>query len=183
MDGGLKPQPNAAALYPLLLGPAFESLAPQVRRIHARSGRHAYHGEVEVRRGAGLLSRLCAWATRLPPASRGAIRVSIDSEAGRETWTRHVGRHAMRSRLWAADGLLNERLGLVRFGFRLQAEDGGVRWRVVRVRALGVPLPSRWFAGVHAHESEHEARYRFEVSASLPLAGLLVAYRGWLHVE
>ncbi len=178
-----EPSTAAAALYQALLGPAFETLAPTVRRIHARSGRREYHGEVEVVRGSGLLSRLCAWATRLPPPARGAIRVSIASEAGRETWARHVGGHAMRSRLWAADGLLNEQLGLVRFGFRLEAQGGDVRWRVVRVRALGLPLPCAWFAGVHACESERDGRYCFDVAASLPLAGLLVAYRGWLHVE
>ena len=182
MDGGLN-EPLTAALYPVLMGPAFESLAPTVRSIHARSGRHEYRGEVDVVRGTGLLSRVCAWATRLPPAASGAIRVSIESEAARETWTRHIGGHAMRSRLWAADGLLNEQLGLVRFGFRLQAHGGGVRWRVVRVRALGVPLPVGWFEGVHAHESQRDGRYCFDVSATLPLAGLLVAYRGWLHVQ
>jgi len=52
----------------------------------------------------------------------------------------------------------------------------------VQARALGVPLPARWFAGVAARESEADGRYCFDVRAALPLAGLLVHYRGWLDV-
>ena len=36
---------------------------------------------------------------------------------------------------------------------------------------------------VRARESAEGERYRFEVVAALPLAGPLVHYRGWLHVE
>jgi hypothetical protein len=36
---------------------------------------------------------------------------------------------------------------------------------------------------VRARESAEGERYRFEVAAALPLAGPLLHYRGWLHVE
>ena len=63
------------------------------------------------------------------------------------------------------------------------AEDGAIVWRVVRVHALGVPLPARWFRSVRARESAgDDGRYHFDVSASMPIAGLLVHYRGWLDV-
>ena len=96
-------------------------------------------------RGAGWLSRLCAWSARLPPPFRGPIRVEIDVEPAGERWSRHVGRHAMRSRLWWQDGLLYEQLGAVTFAFRLAVDDGRLRWTVQRVRALGVPLPPGLF--------------------------------------
>jgi len=51
------------------------------------------------------------------------------------------------------------------------------------VQVLGLRLPAAWFEGVSARESEHDDRYHFDVGASLPLAGLLVRYRGWLHVD
>jgi hypothetical protein len=89
----------------------------------------------------------------------------------------------MCSRLWAGDGLLCERLGLVTFGFRLGVEQGNLIWRVARVRALGVPLPASMFTQVLAREGEAEGRYTFDVQAALPVIGLLVHYRGWLHVE
>jgi len=61
-------------------------------------------------------------------------------------------------------------------------DDPGLSWRLVRVRLLGLPLPAGWFEGMRAREFEREGRYHFEVSAQLPLVGLLVRYRGWLEV-
>lgn len=170
------------ALFARVLGDAFAHLPPRVRALHLHAGTRRYRGEVEVERGRGGLAALCIHAARLPPAGQGPIEVEIVADAHGERWTRHVARHAMRSRLWAQDDLLCERLGLVTFGFRLRAEAGAIVWRVVRVRVLGLPLPARWFAQVAARECEEAGRYRFEVSAALPLAGLLVRYRGWLDV-
>jgi hypothetical protein len=173
-------------LYRQLLPARFDDLPPTVRALHERAGFHRYHGKVEVERGHGVLSRLCAWATRLPAQGRGSIDVEIDSTPHRERWARIIKGRAMRSRLWANDGLLCERLGLVTFGFRLDVEALGsghaVVWRVAKVRALGVPLPRRWFDGVVAREYERDHRYRFDVSAAMPWIGRLVHYRGWLDV-
>ncbi|QQP98489.1 DUF4166 domain-containing protein [Lysobacter enzymogenes] len=63
-----------------------------------------------------------------------------------------------------------------------ERHDPGLSWRLMRVRALGLPLPRGWFAGVRAREFEREGRYHFDVAAQLPLVGLLVRYRGWLEV-
>ncbi|MDQ3039362.1 MAG: DUF4166 domain-containing protein, partial [Pseudomonadota bacterium] len=146
-------------------------------------GQAFYSGEVSVDRGTGWLSRLCARATRLPPVGHGPIEVEIVAAPAEERWTRRVGTHAMRSRLWLADGLLCERLGLVTFGFRLGVEQGSLTWRVARVRALGVPLPPSMFTQVLAHEGEADGSYTFNVQAALTMIGLLVHYRGWLNVE
>ena len=89
----------------------------------------------------------------------------------------------MRSRLWVSDGFLCERLGLVTFWFRLSVEHEGLTWRVARARALGLPLPGRMFSAVQAREGEVAGRYTFDVSAALPVAGMLIRYRGWLHVD
>lgn len=182
------PGSSSPSLYQQLLGPQFASLASSVQTLHAREGRHRYHGKVEVERGTGLLSRLCASTTRLPHAGRGPITVEILAKEGRERWTRVFAARAMRSRLWAHDGLLCERLGPATFGFRLSVETlphGGTAllWRVARVRIVGVPLPAAWFSGVQAREYEGKGRYHFDVVAALPLAGLLVHYKGWLDVR
>ncbi|MFD0739149.1 DUF4166 domain-containing protein [Lysobacter koreensis] len=171
---------NPPTLYRQLLGAQFDTLAPGLQALHARHGRHRYHGKVEVDRGRGLLAWLCAAATGLPRAGRGPIKVEIVAGAGCERWTRVFAARAMRSRLWARDGLLCERLGLVTFGFRLQVVDGAITWQVERVRALGVPLPTRWFARIRAREYVSHGRYHFDVAAAVPLAGLLVHYHGWL---
>ena len=168
-------------LFQRLLGESFETLPPTVKALHSRSGLHRYRGEVEVSRGQHPLSRLFAWATRLPPARKGRVEVEINADAQAERWTRHMGGHAMPSRLWAQDGLLCERLGLVRFGFRLAVEEGFLVWRMARVHALGLRLPARWFDAVQAREYERDGRYWFDVAAAMPVAGLLVHYRGWLE--
>jgi hypothetical protein len=166
-----------------LVGDAFEQLPATVQRLHRATGDRAYLGEVQVERGSGPLSRLCGWATRLPPAGQASIRVRIASTPGREVWSRHVAGHVMTSSLRAHHGLLEERLGLVTFGFELSATGDGLSWTVRRVRALGVPLPARLFRRVQARESERGGRYAFHVVAALPIAGLLVDYRGLLDVD
>ncbi len=173
-----------AVLFRHLLGAdVFDALPIPVQRLHLQKGSRIYRGEVEVVRGHSLLSRLCAWATRLPSAGTGPIAVEIVSSGTRERWTRRVGKHAMASTLWAGEDLLCERLGLVTFGFCLETRDGGIDWIVSRVRVLGVlPLPVSWFSQVTARESADGDHYQFDVRAALPLAGLLVHYRGWLGV-
>lgn len=176
------------SLYRQLLATRFELLPPTLRALHDRNGCRRYHGKAEVERGHGVLSRLCAWAARLPRAGRGSIKVEIDADARGERWARVFAGKAMRSRLWARDQLLRERLGLLTFAFRLDVEHlpgagAAVVWHVASVRALGVPLPLRWFSAVTAREYERDHRYRFDVAARLPLIGLLVHYRGWLDVE
>lgn len=170
------------ALFRRVLGAGFETLPNSVKAIHLAPGLQRYRGQVQVTRGSNPLSRLFAWATRLPPAGEGVLEVEIEASDGQERWTRHIGGRAMPSRLWEREGLLCERLGLVEFGFRLSASEGVLAWQVARVRALGLPLPASAFHAVQARESDSGGRYRFDVCAALPLAGLLVHYRGWLHV-
>ena len=170
------------ALFRRVIGADFDQLPERVKALHLARGAQRYRGQVRVSRGTSLLSRLFAWATRLPPAGEGELEVEIDADGARERWTRHIGGRAMPSRLWHDQGLLCERLGLVEFGFRLTVRDNALHWQVVRVRALGLPLPAAAFRAVQARESGQAGRYCFDVSAALPLAGPLVHYRGWLQV-
>jgi hypothetical protein len=174
-----------SALFVDLLGDAAFSILPaRVQALHRANGTRIYRGEADVQRGTSLLSRLCGWVTAQPPAAKHVpLQVAISATESGECWTRDFAGHPMRSTMWAGDGLLCERLGLVTFGFTLAAEDGKLIWRARRVRALGVPLPARWFGGVRACESEEAGRYHFDVEASLPIAGLLVHYSGWLTVD
>ena len=171
------------ALFQRVLGADFEILADQVKALHLATGHRSYRGRIEVIRGRNPLALLFAWATHLPPAGTGEVEVEISAADGQERWTRHIGGQRMSSRLWEQEGVLWERLGPVRFAYRTTAEQGMLRWRVAGVRVLVLPLPARWFRQVVAHESERDGRYCFDVAACLPMIGLLVRYRGWLHVE
>lgn len=178
--------PTAPPLFRRVLGAPFDSLADDVRALHAGAPLVRGRGEVSVERGGGLIARLMSRLTALPPAGRGPVEVEIAADAHGERWVRRIGGREMRSRLWsvAGDDLLHERLGAVVFGFRLQVVDGAILWRVARVRALGLlPLPARWFREVVCRESAAEGRYRFDVRAAVPGVGLLVHYRGWLALS
>lgn len=171
------------SLFAQVLGPAFETLPAPLRALHVAQGMQRYRGDVEVERGKGLLSRLVAAATHLPPDGAGPLRVEIDASPNHERWTRFIGGRAMPSRLWRDGDVLCERLGLATFGFRLEVVDAAIVWRVMRVRVFGMSLPARWFTGVGARESAERERYRFDVWARLPRIGVLVRYCGWLDVE
>ena len=174
---------DVRSLFAQVLGAAFDALPAPVRALHVAQGRRRYAGAVEVERGSGLLSRLVAAATHLPPAGAGPLGVEIDASPDHERWTRYIGGRAMPSRLWREGDVLCERLGVATFGFHLEVVNEAIVWRVVRVGVFGVSLPPRWFAGVGARESADAERYAFDVWASLPLVGLLVHYAGWLDVR
>ncbi|MEO8671023.1 MAG: peptidoglycan editing factor PgeF [Tahibacter sp.] len=177
-----QPDTESNGLFPGLLGAAFDTLPASVRRLHMSQGLRTYRGSARVDRGSHWLSRWCAWLTGLPPAQEGPIEAVLDTTRQREVWTRCFGAHRMRSTLVRAGTLLSERLGLVTFGFGLSVQDGTLHWRVNTVTALGVPLPVQWFKHVQAREYERDGCYCFEVRAALPWIGLLVHYRGSLHV-
>lgn len=178
------PARRSPLIFPRLLGRALLQAPPTVQALHLRGGARRYHGGVTIERGRNWLARFCALVTGMPPAMRDApLMVDIVATPQRERWTRHFDGHRMTSTMRRRDGRLCERLGLVTFHFRLAAVDGVLTWTVERVRALGIPLPVAWFDGVSAREFEEDGRYRFDVSAALPLAGKLVHYRGWLAVD
>jgi hypothetical protein len=170
----------ALPLFHRLMGAPFESLAPLLRSIHG-GGTKTYLGRCEVIRGTGLLSRLCAAVASLPPAGASVpLSVSITSHARGEIWDRSFDGKRMRSALSDRDGFLEERLGPSVFRFTLAGSPEAIEWKLVGVRSFGVPLPLAWFDKVRALESLDGGRYRFDVRAELPIAGLLVHYRGTL---
>ena len=173
----------ARRLFPALLDGRFGELPEPVRHLHLAPGGTRFKGRALVARGTHPLARLMAAAARLPPSGEVEVNVRIDLEGPTEHWHRRFGMHVMPSRLWAQGGLLRERLGAVVFDFVLTADAAGIHWRVAGVRALGLPLPARWFEGVTAIESARGDRYAFEVRATLPVIGPLVHYRGELDAR
>lgn len=170
-------------LFQQALGAAFFRLPESLRRLHAGRGRFRYAGRARVERGRNPLARLCAWATGLPAAGDDvAILVEFDCGPRHETWRRDFGGARMASTLAFRDGLLRERLGPMQFRFALHANEGAIWWTVARARLFGIlPLPASMFDGVRCREYEQDDRYRFEVEATLPLAGRIIRYAGWLE--
>ena len=159
---------------------SFSDLPEALRRIHDPRSKQL-NGRCDVERGGNWLVRWLAPSASLPPSGGDVpLIVSIRVDEQGETWTRNFGGHRMQSRLWVRDSLLAERLGAITLLFVLTAVEGRIEWRVAAARFLGMPLPMSWFVGASATEAIIDGRYTFDVSATLPLVGLLVRYRGWL---
>jgi hypothetical protein len=171
------------SLFRTVLGAPFDSLPAPIRTIHHGYASRRFEGSCRVERGTSWLSRLCAAVSSLPVAADSTpVCVTIRADGNTETWERDFGGRKMRSCLRHHDGLLEETLGPTTFRFELAAESGAIEWRVVGVRLFGIPLPTSWFRRISARESLERGRYRFDVRAELPIAGLLVHYEGTLDV-
>ncbi len=174
---------RALSLYETVLGARYAQLAPAVQTFHRMTGAVTLHGEVETDPPASRLARGLAWCIRTPRTStRGPIRVTLDAATMEETWTRHFPRHTMRSTLSLHEGRITERLGAARLFFALEAEHGVLRMRLEGLRFLGVPCPAWLRPAVLAEESGKGDRFHFNVRASVPLLGVVAAYRGYLDL-
>jgi hypothetical protein len=172
-----------SSLFRRVIGPRYESLPRELRAVHDGILPRSFSGTCRVERGAGWISRLCGSIAGLPAAADSvALRLRIDRHRDGERWQRDFGGVYMCSTLRDRQGQLEERLGPAVMRFALDAPGEAIEWRLTRVRVLGVPLPLSWFRGVRACEAHEGGRYRFDVRAELPIAGLLVHYRGTLDV-
>jgi len=173
------------SLFPTLMGAAWAGLAPPVRRAHGGCGSIALRGQADVVGSGNWAARLLRRLLGVPaPGPAQPLMVEIAREAGGERWTRRFARGHMQSRLSAGpDRLLHERLGPVLLRFRLEADDGAIRWHLRGARLLGLPLPRRWLGQVLACSGADGDRYAFTVEASLPGIGRWIGYHGTLEVD
>ena len=177
---GIAERRLAPPLYARAMGPAFEALPPAVRRLHDFVADAGAAGEAIVSRGRGPLVALLAKLMRFPPAGRWPLHVAFAARDGAETWTRDYGGHVMRSVLTQRRGGVVERFGPIRFAFDLLPQPDGLAMRLAGWSLLGVPLPRALGPRITAREWEEGGHFCFDVAASLPLAGPVVRYSGWL---
>ena len=172
-----------ASLYETVLGARYADLAPAVQAFHRMAGRVELHGEVETEPPASSVARWLAWCIRTPRTpTRGPIRFTLDATPTQETWTRHFPRQTMRSTLSLHHGRIMERLGAVRLFFALEAERGVLQMRLEGLRFLGIPCPAWLRPDVLAEETGNGDRFHFNIRASVPLLGVVAAYRGYLDL-
>ena len=172
-----------ASLYEAILGAQYTELAPAVQAFHRIAGRVALHGEVETEPPASRLARWLAWSIRTPRTpTRGPIHFTLDATPLQETWTRHFPHQTTRSTLSLHRGRITERPGAVRLFFALEAERGVLQMRLEGLRFLGIPCPAWLRPDVLAEETGNGDRFHFNIRASVPLLGVVAAYRGYLDL-
>lgn len=171
------------ALYPRVLGDAFERLPPAVRRLHGSSGGIAASGLCRVERGANPLARLIAGLFGLPAAGEGSVRVRIEVAGSGERWTRDFGGRrtiSVQGEVPGRAGLIFERFGPGHFLIDPQPGAAGLNFALKGARFLGCPLPHFLWPTIVGEATAPDGRYHFNVSIALPLVGLVVRYRGQL---
>ena len=130
--------------YEALLGAAFATLHPHVRRAHLAPLRA--EGTIDVEHGPGWLARPIIWLMKLPAAGpRQPVRLDVAADGSELVWTRRIGESVLRTRQYAigaSGSRLVERSGLGRVSFDLAVDDGALLYRQSSFHVAGVPVPS-----------------------------------------
>jgi hypothetical protein len=178
-DGMLKP-----SLYRRVLGGAYEEMPPAWRALHD-GGASTWTGQCICDPAETRVGRLISRLFQLPAAdSEAPISVEFTMSGTGETWTRRIGRRAMRSRQYVGvrgkRGALVEQFGPLAFDLDLPIEKGRMDLVMTGARFAGMSLPRWCWPRIRAFETGAEGKFRFDVEIALPGVGRLVRYRGWL---
>lgn len=79
------------------------------------------------------------------------------------------------------EGLWIERTGPVKLGLAVEIIEGGWHWRCRKAWVHGIRLPLALFPRSTACKRMEQGLYRFQVSFSLPVLGVVLAYGGLLE--
>ncbi|MEQ1943049.1 DUF4166 domain-containing protein [Mesorhizobium sp. VNQ89] len=175
-----------APLYRKVLGTAFSALPPRLQQLHDSTEPRQWRGFAEVRRGRGPLAALAAAFVGFPKAAaRVPVTVAFTPENDAERWTRTFDGKSFSSLQWAGTGrnehLLMERFGIATFALALVVQEGRLFLVPRRWSVLGIPMPRFLLPGGSTFEAEEDGQFCFNVEISMPLIGLIVAYKGRLE--
>ncbi len=138
--------PVAAALYPSLLGAAWNSLAAPDQHAHCNGAEIACTGVFRIEAAKNWFGRSLACTLRLPKPSQAAnVRLLVQPTADGEMWRREFDGHTLvtfQSR--DRQGCLVERFAGVEIRVRLHVENGGLVYHQVGAALWRgwVPLPA-----------------------------------------
>ncbi|MFT6458209.1 DUF4166 domain-containing protein [Pseudophaeobacter arcticus] len=155
-----------------------------VARLHA-AGSGRYRGRADIETG-NALARLIVWIAGFPAPGRGVdFEIATTPQGEGHIWARRFGASKTRSYLTydSTRGCAVEHFGpiAIRMGLRMRAEVLTVA--VLGASFLGLPLPRLLTPQSAACEFETpDGGFGFDISASLPLVGLLIRYQGSFDV-
>lgn len=172
-------------LYPRILGSAYDELPAKVQQLHGSFELRKWSGVAEVRRGKGILARLVGVMLGFPGAAQAVpVTVTFVPDKNGERWIRDFGGKRFSSLQSAGKGrnayMLVERFGLVSVAMALVVDHKRLFLVPRRWSILEIPLPGRLLPTGTSFESELDGHFHFDVDVSLPLVGLIAAYRGKL---
>ena len=166
-----------------LLGEAYETLPPAVQEFHDMAHDH-YQGHASSSGDSNVLARTLRRIFGFPTlGEKMSVDVWLSQKDGRDCWQRKFGERRFSSSFHAgADGVLDERFGPFRFGFRLRAEGDRLYWDFVRWGIGALPLPLALGPSIVTYETQStDGSYEFYSQADFPVIGRLVNYHGYIR--
>ncbi|MGI9463363.1 MAG: DUF4166 domain-containing protein, partial [Aestuariivirgaceae bacterium] len=179
------PEDRDRPVYRRVLESHYNDLAEPLQQLHDVSGSHAYRGSSRVDRGSNPLAQLLASIMGFPGAGQDVpVEVELSVKNRVETWVRRFNGKVFASTqefgVGRYEGLVVERFGPMAFGLALVEEDTQLHLLMRRWDIFGIAMPVMLAPRIVAFEHAARDRFNFSVNLSLPLIGLIVAYRGWL---
>ncbi|TCQ72942.1 saccharopine dehydrogenase-like NADP-dependent oxidoreductase [Ochrobactrum sp. BH3] len=183
---GFRTEKSDTSLYRRLLGTAFNDLPPCLQELHDSQLARQWTGYAQIKRGRGVLARIISSLIGLPSeGTQVPVSVTFCPENGAERWERNFGGKRFSSMQSQGTGkdqyLLKESFGLISVALALVLEGDRLYLIPRNWRLLGVPLPKFLLPRGASFEAEERDRFCFDVNISVPLVGLIVAYRGTLE--
>jgi hypothetical protein len=156
--------------YACILGEAYLSLDPAVRRAHEPPLRA--QGTLIVEHGSHWWTPLLIFAMRLPAAGPAQpVRLEVARHGSALTWSRRIGSSPLRTVQFAEGSCLVERSGIGRITFELTTDRGTLRYRQRALHIARVRVPRVVCPQVQASVSAAGGDWRVSVE---------VTWRGWL---
>ena len=177
-----------------VLGRDFSRLSQGLQDLHSLADVRIWSGRADIIRGKSLLSKLAGAVVGFPPGGNNVpVTVTMQRTERGETWIREFGTRRFCSHLAHGgpeggpeggpdgSGHMSERFGVLTFSLALSVTNGRLNFPVSGGSCLGIPLPRVLLPTSDTFEFiDEQGRACFDVSISLPLAGHVVTYRGWL---
>jgi hypothetical protein len=166
------------------LGPSYEAMPEAIRNGHAAERRLVLAGRARIEGARNAFGWGLARLFGFPRAAEDIpVHVVMTAAGGREAWARVFGNNRFGSELTKAPGRgrIFERFGAVRILLEVTADAEGMRIRSLGAYLGSLRLPDWLVPRSDATERlDADGRFTFDVPISMPFAGQLVRYRGWL---
>ena len=180
------PEDRNRPVYRRILESRYGHLAAPIRLLHDVTGIHRFRGRSKVERGSNPFADLVATIMGFPKAGQDlAVDVELSVEDRVETWLRKFDGKPFSSTqefgVGRYEGLVVERFGPMAFGLALVEKDTELHLMMRRWDMFGLAMPLFLAPKITAFEHGARDRFNFSIRLSLPLIGLIVAYRGWLE--
>ena len=169
------------------LGSAVDALPSAIRALHDDPLERGASGSVTVARGTHPLAGLMCRVLGFPEGGADLpLTVEFEPHGSGEIWRRIFPGGTFKSHLkpWPGrTGAVQECIGPLVYGLRLDTDAKGLRMVFERWWFLGMPLPRALGPRVEAAQWQEGDSYCFSVDVAAPGIGPVIAYRGRLALN